>query len=70
MDPKIHVLVRVRDTTESWDLDLSRVPIVGELIQIGKTIYTVKQVTHTPCNEEYGARLHVSRTRAVRGDDF
>ena len=69
MNPTVHVLVRVKDTTESWDLDLTRVPVIGELIRIGKAIYTVKVVTHTPCLEEHCARIGVSRTRQVGADD-
>jgi hypothetical protein len=69
MNPLISILVQVKDTNDSWELNLSRVPVVGELIRIGKTIYTAKQVIHTPCDENHPAKLFVSRTRAAGPDD-
>jgi hypothetical protein len=69
MNPLISILVQVKDTNESWELGLTRVPVVGELIRIGKSIYTVRQVTHTPCDDTHSAKVFVSRTRAVGPDD-
>ena len=68
MNP-VSVLVQVKDTNESWDLSLLRVPVLGELVRIGKVIYTVARVTHTPCDESHCAKVFVTRTRPAGSDD-
>lgn len=54
---KVHV--RVITGTDTVELALSRVPVVGETISFRKEIYVVREVQHTP-QMSYAAEVTVS----------